>query len=139
VDPVNIERVEGNEKILRSIYSAARDNDWEMLLSRFHPDVVLHETPELRVGGTYRGMAEVGPVLGALGAVLDQGSLQIEYICAGEDHAVASLVVQSADTGEEIRLSEHMRIVDGQVVEVRVFYWNPSAVNAAQDRIPVDT
>jgi hypothetical protein len=80
-------------------------------------------------------MTEAGPVLSALGAVLDQSSLQVEYVCAGEHHAVASLIVQSADTRDEIRLSEHMRILDGQVVEIRVFYWRPDLVNAALDRI----
>jgi ketosteroid isomerase-like protein len=123
-----------NGKLLRSVYEAARSNDWETLLSRFHPDVVLHETPALRVGGTYRGMAEVGPVLAELGAVLDQSTLQVEYICAGEDHAVASLIVQALDGGGEIRLSEHATIRDGQVTEIRVFYWDTGVVNAALDR-----
>ena len=120
--------VQENRQLLDSMYGAARVDDWVTLLALFHPDVVLHESSALPVGGTYRGMEAVGPVLGRLGAILDGRSLEVEYVCADEHHAVASLRVRFADGSGETRLSEHVTIRDGMVVEIRPFFWDTNAV-----------
>jgi ketosteroid isomerase-like protein len=128
---VNLRLVQQNQQLLASIYESARVGDWAALLARFDPGVVLHESTALPVGGTYRGIDAVGEVLGTLSMVLDGSSLEVEYVCADEHHAVASLRVRFADGRGETRLSEHITIRDGLAVEIRPFYWDTDAINAA--------
>lgn len=131
---MNLKLVRENQQLLASIYDSARSGDWEVLLGLFDPGVVLYESEALPVGGTYRGIDEVGAVLARLSTVLDGGSLEVEYICADEHHAVASLRVRFADGSGETRISEHVTIRDGVAVELRPFYWDTDAVNAAIER-----
>ncbi|MDQ1833821.1 nuclear transport factor 2 family protein [Massilia scottii] len=114
-----------NINIAKTYIEAVQTGDQATLGSIISPDVIWHQPGRNRFSGTHRGMANVGPMLGAMMEV-SKGTFAItraeHYMASGEWVAIT---VEFAGEANGIKLKQAgvdlIRIHDGKIVEVRLF------------------
>ncbi len=122
---------ERNKELVLKQYEAVQNADVESFFSRCDPDMVIHEASSMKVGGIYRGMEELGGLLGQLAGLYDMTTINMERIVAGDEYVVAMGSFMTADHSYQVKITEWWQIKDGKVVEVRPFYWDTQELNAA--------
>lgn len=121
---------EENKELVRIMYKAVQEKDADTFFGNCSADLILHEAPSMEIGGTYRGMDEVGGLLGVLGELYDMPSIDIEELVADGEYVVGRASFNlSGPSGYRVTVSEWWRIIDGKVVEVRPFYWDTEELN----------
>jgi ketosteroid isomerase-like protein len=120
-----------NKELIIKLYDAISRADVEDFFGGCSPDMVIHEASSMAVGGIYRGMDELGGLLGQLAGMYDMTTIQMERIVADDDFVVAMGSFQTADHSYLVKITEWWRIEDGKVVEVRPYYWDTQELNQA--------
>lgn len=112
-------------EIAQAYVKAAQTGDQATLGRVLSPDVVWHQPGNNQFSGTHRGMAAVGQMLGQMMAV-SKGTFSI----TGAEHFMANgewvaVTLQFAGNRDGLTLQQPgvdlLRIVDGKIVEVRLF------------------
>jgi len=122
---------ERNKELVLKQYEAVQNADVESFFSRCDPNMVIHEASSMKVGGIYRGMEELGGLLGQLAGLYDMTTINMERIVAGDEYVVAMGSFMTADHSYQVKITEWWQIKDDKVVEVRPFYWDTQELNAA--------
>ncbi len=114
-----------NIDIAKTYIKAAQTGDQATLGTIISPDVVWYQPGNHQFSGTYRGMANVGPMLGKMMEV-SRGTFAITRV----DHYMANgdwvaIVIEFAGEHDGIELKQPgvdlIRIESSKIVEVRLF------------------
>lgn len=119
---------EKNRQMLETMYARLLSGDLAGFLDGVSDDVVTHQSPVLPYGGVYDGKQALASLLAERIFPLIDGSKikMIAPLMAADDRVIASFTVPARRTGQELRLLEQSTIKNGKVVELRVFYFDPS-------------
>jgi ketosteroid isomerase-like protein len=117
-----------NIQMLEIMYARLTSGDLAGFLEGLSDDVISHQSPLLPYGGVYKGKQAIATMLAERILPLLDGSKtkMIAPLMAADDRVISSWTVQAHRTGEVLRLLEHATIKNGKVVELRVFYFDPS-------------
>ncbi len=126
-----------NKLIVRSFYEGGARSEITSFENRLHKDFVLHVPRYLPWGGTFSKAQYIHDVLPQVAAILDFSRLSYESLIAEGDHVVAFINVGVFGTQQTIMISEHWDLVDGQVIELRVAYFEPDVLLEALGRPPL--
>ena len=119
------ERTMNTIDIAKAYIKAVQTNDQATLGGIISPDVIWHQPGKNRFSGTHRGMAAVGPMLGAMMEV-SKGTFAItradHYMANGDWVAITN---EFAGEANGIKLKQPgvdlIRIEGGKIVEVKLF------------------
>lgn len=114
-----------NIDIAKAYIKAVQTGDHATLGSLISPDVIWHQPGKNRFSGTHRGMAAVGPMLGAMMEV-SKGTFAINradhYMANGEWVAIT---IEFGGEANGIKIKQPgvdlIRVEGGKIVEVRLF------------------
>ena len=116
-------------------YMKPGGGDFAPLAATLHPEVVLHQSPDLPWGGEFRGHAGYEDWARRMSAAFDQLEVADLRLFAREDTVVAAcrLVTRSRTTGAVVDapMTQVVTVRDGLIVDFRPFYWNVPAYRAA--------
>lgn len=99
----------------------------EAALAGMHDDVVLEEPDFLPYGGTHHGVEGFRDVMVGASQILDLSRTTLDGVLADGEHAVRFLRVTLRDTDEEVAVAEEIRLREGKVASVRVFWFDHHA------------
>jgi ketosteroid isomerase-like protein len=109
-------------------------------LSLLHPDVVVHIPPSMPYGGDHVGreaFVRMAEAMGATWRVSD--GLDMTFTALSEDQVacLVSWTAESRHTGRRLPMLQHelYTIADGQITDIRIFYWDTAAVVEATDGV----
>lgn len=119
-----------NKQIVQGAYEAMAGGDARGFLGVLAPEIEIHEPPCLPYGGVHRGQGEVIAFLGQAAAFIAPGKLAVTSLVAEGDTVVATLTLGLKD-GTDAEVTEIWRLADGKAVELKVFWFDPTAVTAA--------
>lgn len=93
-----------------------------------HPDVQLHQSPDLPWGGEWRGYEGFKGWSVEMSRHFDVVDVQdAQFLTAGDQVVVlCTLTTRSRTTGESLSapMAQVVTVVDGRITEFRPFYWN---------------
>lgn len=120
--------------IAKAYIKAVQTGDQATLGSLISPDVVWHQPGKNRFSGTHRGMAAVGPMLGAMMEV-SKGSFAItraDHYMANGDWVAITLEFAGEANGHTMKQAgvDLIRIDGGKIVEVKLFSSDPAQEDA---------
>lgn len=120
--------------IAKAYIKAIQTGDQATLGSLISPDVVWHQPGKNRFSGTHRGMAAVGPMLGAMMEV-SKGSFAItraDHYMANGDWVAITLEFAGEANGHTMKQAgvDLIRIDGGKIVEVKLFSSDPAQEDA---------
>jgi ketosteroid isomerase-like protein len=131
-------------EVLQGMYAAEADYlaaggpgeaSFETLAPFFSPDVVLHQAEALPYGGTWRGHEGMERFFVAMSEAWESFDLvDQEFLATGTTAVVLTQVrARARATGRELEFPvlQTLRIENGQITEVRPFYWDTAAISAA--------
>ena len=101
-------------EVLREAYAALNRNDFPATVHAFDPQIEWIEPVEYRLGGTFRGHAEVQAHLSEARATWAEGSCEPERFIAAGDKIIVFLHVH-------VRLQDHAEWIDGDIADVYTF------------------
>jgi ketosteroid isomerase-like protein len=112
----------GNRALIQNLYdSVIERNDMDEFLSYLNDDLVVHEPPCLPYGGTYRGKDALLSVIPQIAQIIDLSTIEVDYLVADGDRVIAVIRAAGVERGTHVHLAEESRILDGEVVEMRVY------------------
>ena len=114
-----------NIDISKTYIKAVQTGDQATLGSIISPDVIWHQPGKNRFSGTHQGMANVGPMLGAMMEV-SKGTFAItraDHYMANGDWVAITLEFAGEANGIQLKQpgADLIRIEGGKIVEVRLF------------------
>ena len=116
-------------------YMKAAGGDFAALAATLHPEVVLHQSPDLPWGGEFRGHAGYENWARQMSAAFDQLDVKDLRLFARGDTVVAAcrLVTRSRATGAivDAPMTQVVTVRDDLIIDFRPFYWNVPAYRAA--------
>lgn len=120
--------------IAKAYIQAVQTGDQATLGSLISPDVVWHQPGKNRFSGTHRGMAAVGPMLGAMMEV-SKGTFAItraDHYMANGDWVAITLEFAGEANGHTMKQAgvDLIRIDGGKIVEVKLFSSDPAQEDA---------
>jgi ketosteroid isomerase-like protein len=120
--------------IAKAYIKAVQTGDQATLGSLISPDVVWHQPGKNRFSGTHRGMAAVGPMLGAMMEV-SKGTFAItraDHYMANGDWVAITLEFAGEANGHTMKQAgvDLIRIDGGKIVEVKLFSSDPAQEDA---------
>jgi ketosteroid isomerase-like protein len=125
---------EENVEIVRSIYEAANQRDWDAAFRDQHPDIEL-TTPPGPNAGTYRGREECQGFWEEMLSAFEATSAEPEELVESGDQVVAvvrSRLRPKGTTAEiELRNGHLWNFRDGKAVSMRIFPAPEDALEAA--------
>ena len=89
---------------------------------------MVDEPSYLPYGKAYRGKEEFAGLLGMIGQFLDLTKVQVNYTIADGDGVAVCLGIPDVTTGEMTRFIEQPTLRDGQIVEMKLFYYEPQTM-----------
>ncbi|AKH83616.1 ketosteroid isomerase [Streptomyces sp. CNQ-509] len=105
---------------------------FDILAPFFAPDVVLHQAEALPYGGTWRGHDGMTRFFLAMGRVWETFDMvEQEFLATGETAVVLTQVrARARATGRELGfpILQTITVKNGQITEVRPFYWDTRAI-----------
>ncbi|WP_328943316.1 nuclear transport factor 2 family protein [Streptomyces sp. NBC_00250] len=135
---------EDAEKVLTGMYAAEAEYlaaggpgeaSFGLLAPFFAPDVELHQADALPYGGTWRGHEGMAQFFLAMGQAWETFDMvEQEFLATGETAVVLTQVrARARATGRELSfpILQTITVKDGQITEVRPFYWDTQAIAAA--------
>jgi uncharacterized protein len=115
---------QSNRDLVVGAFEAAQAGRMDEFLGALHPDVEVHEPPYLSYGGTYRGRDGFLDLFGKATQILDFGTLKLVSATADEERTVMLMTCDLVSNSEERYITEHWRVEDGLIREVRVFWFS---------------
>lgn len=117
---------------------AAAGAPFDEMAATLHPEVELHQTPDLPWGGEYRGHEGFRDWSVKMSDAFDQLSVEDTEFYIGEDRVIvlSKLKTRSRRSGEMLvaPMIHVVTVKDGLITEFRPFYWHvPDYVAAARD------
>ena len=114
-----------NIGIAKTYIKAVQTNDQTTLGNIISPDVIWHQPGKNRFSGTHRGMAAVGPMLGAMMEV-SKGTFAItraDHYMANGDWVAITIEFAGEANGMKLKQAgvDLIRIEGGKIVELRLF------------------
>jgi ketosteroid isomerase-like protein len=119
---------EKNRAIVEKLYAAASSGDLGAIAPLLADDIVVDEPSYLPYGKLYRGKEEVAGLLGMIGQFLDLTKVQVNYTIADGDRVAACLGIPDVTTGEMTHFIEQSTLRDGQIVEMKLFYYDAQSM-----------
>jgi ketosteroid isomerase-like protein len=113
-----------NRDLVVSAFEAAQAGKMDEFLGVLHPDVEVHEPPFLSYGGTYRGHDGFLDLFDKATQILDFPTLTLVSATADEERTVMLMTCNLISNGEQRYITEHWRVQDGLIREVRVFWFS---------------
>ncbi|MFH8933964.1 nuclear transport factor 2 family protein [Streptomyces griseosporeus] len=108
---------------------------FDLLAPFFAPDVELHQADSLPYGGTWRGHKGIAQFFLRMGEVWESFDMvEQEFLATGETAVVLTHVrARARATGRELSfpILQAITVKDGQISEVRPFYWDTRAITDA--------
>lgn len=105
---------------------------FDLLAPFFAPDVELHQADALPYGGTWRGHSGMTQFFLTMGRIWETFDMvEQEFLATGETAVVLTQVrARARATGRELSfpMLQTITVEDGQITEVRPFYWDTQAV-----------
>ncbi|MDQ0585355.1 nuclear transport factor 2 family protein [Streptomyces rishiriensis] len=119
------------------------ESSFDLLAPFFASNVELHQADALPYGGTWRGHNGMTQFFLTMGQVWETFDMVAqEFLATGETAVVLTQVrARARATGRELRfpILQTITIKDGQITEVRPFYWDTQAiVDACAGSVPTD-
>ena len=109
--------------------------DFGALAATLHPEVVLHQSPDLPWGGEFHGHAGYEDWARQMSAAFDELEVKDLQLFAHGDTVVAAcrLVTRSRATGAVVDapMTQVVTVRDELIVDFRPFYWNVPSYGAA--------
>lgn len=133
-------------QILKAFYDAEgkymkeRDRkgqaDFAGIAAVLHPEVVLHQSPDLPFGGEYVGQRRYEEWAIAMSSMFDELEVYEQDFYEKGDVVVATCMFKTRSrqnrSQQDLPMVQVVRVKDGKIVEFRPFYWNvPEYVAAA--------
>ena len=121
---------ETTRAVIERFYAAIGAWDEDALRAVVHPDAELHQPPTLPYGGVYRGPDEMMPLW--KNVILpsgDPGEFYMDSTIVEGDHAV--VIAGSKRGGKPTLACEDYLVRDGQIVRIRMFWFDPTPVAEA--------
>jgi ketosteroid isomerase-like protein len=119
-------------------YLAAGGASFAPLALYFHREVVLHQAEGLPYGGMWHGHEGMAKFFTAMSETWSRFDLgEQRYLATGDTVVVHTEIhAEARATGRELRFAilQTITVRDGQIIEVRPFYWDTAAVAAACER-----
>lgn len=115
--------METNRDLVVGALEAAQAGDMETFMAALHPEIEVLEPDYLPYGGTYRGHDGFLELLGKATALVDLPTMEILSAISDEERTVLLMKIKLLSNGDERYITEHWRIEDGLVREVRVFWF----------------
>lgn len=117
---------------VRHFYELARAGDWDKAEALLSDDLVIYEAMSLPFGGEWCGKDAFRRLVEAVMSHWLDPEVIIDAIIGDEQYAVAIIrfTMTSKATGERFveHVSEVSRISDGQIVEMRIHYFDTAEV-----------
>ncbi|WDV51558.1 nuclear transport factor 2 family protein [Streptomyces coeruleorubidus] len=105
---------------------------FDLLAPFFAPDVELHQADALPYGGTWHGHEGMARFFRKMGEVWETFDMvEQEFLATGEVAVVLTQVrARARATGRELGfpILQTITVKDGQITEVRPFYWDTLAI-----------
>jgi ketosteroid isomerase-like protein len=103
-------------------------------LSLLHDEIVVHAAGDVPYSGDYRGPAELFELLTKISEVLElTPSPETQVLADGDKvmlHSRLTFTARASGESVEMGVAEVYTVRDGLIVELDVYYKNPSAVEA---------
>jgi uncharacterized protein len=117
---------------VRRFSKAVGDNDLEHACSLLHPDFVVHEAGGLPYSGEYQGPHGFRELLATMNESMELTAGPITHDPLSDDTVVLrfGLTFTARTSGESVEMNvvELYKVRDGLIVELDVYYKDPSAV-----------
>ena len=119
---------EKNRQMLETMYACMLSGDLAGVLEGVSDDVITHQSPVLPYGGVYHGKQALASLLAETIFPLIDGAMikMTAPLMAADDRVIASFTVPARRTGKDLVLLEQSTLRNGKVVELRVYYFDPS-------------
>jgi uncharacterized protein len=118
---------EESKQIVKAMYEAGVSGDQAVFFRVIHENAEVHEPTCLPYGGSYRGHSAIGSLAIQVGKFLDLSTLKIDYMLAEGDLVVTYVRVKTM-SGNEVEMLEQSRVRDGKIVDLRIFYFDPTVL-----------
>jgi ketosteroid isomerase-like protein len=118
---------EATREVIKRFYAAIAGWDEDELRAVVHQDAELHQPPTLPYGGVYRGLEEMMPLWKNI--VLpsgDKGNAYVDSMIVEGDRAV--VIAGNTRDGKPSLACEDYLVRDGQIVRIRMFWFDPTPV-----------
>lgn len=116
-------------------YIASGRDDFAPIAATLHPEAVLYEAESLPYGGEWRGHDGFERFFAVMAETWSSVAVQdVEFIEQGDTVVVLlTMEARARATGTFVRspLCQVVRVRDGLPIEIRPFYWDTAAINAA--------
>ena len=122
---------EKNRAIVEKLYAAASSGDLGAVAPLLADDIVVDEPTYLPYGKVYRGQEEFAGLFGMIGQFLDLTQVNVHYLIADGDRVAACLGIPDVTTGEMTHFIEQSTLRDGQIVEMKLFYYDAQSMIGA--------
>jgi ketosteroid isomerase-like protein len=110
---------------------------FDLLAPFFAPDVVLHQASGLPYGGTWRGHEGLEQFFLAMSATWESFAITEQRFLTTSGPAVvlSQVEARAAATGRELSfpILQTLEVRDGQIAEIRPYYWDTAAIAAATE------
>lgn len=122
---------ERNLATAEALYAASGSGDWAKCESMLSDNLVITEAPTLPFSGSYRGRTALQELYQKVLPMVGGATINVKGKTAGGDYVI--YVLELCVPGKPaIELLELFRFdADGKVAEIRPYYFNSDAVNAA--------
>lgn len=119
-------------RLVDALYAAAGAGDWETANAMLTDDFVAYEADSLPMAGAYRGKTGLQDLFAMAMGMADVVALDRSDLLTGKDSAIAVLTMRFADPAlAPAELCEMFRFRDGKCCEIKPYYYDPAAFNAA--------
>lgn len=120
---------EANRRTVERFFEAGKALDIETIFGMFDPGVTMHIPPGLPHSGDHVGIEAMMEAFVPVASIFDITEAQCEARIADGDRVVM-LIDLPMHNGGSVRIAEVYRLEEGKIVDIRVFYWDTTAVVA---------
>ena len=135
-DPVAVlKRFYAAEAAYMQAGGATRGAGFDAIAATLHPDVRLHQSPDLPWGGEFVGHDGYADWARQMSDAFDRLEVSGEQLFASGDTvvSVSRFITRSRANGREIDapMAQVVRVQDGLIIDFRPYYWNVPDYRAA--------
>ena len=119
-------------KLIDDLSAATGAGDWERAESMLTEDFFASEADHLPMKGRFTGRGGLRELYTLVFTMVDASGIKRIETTTGGDYAVVILEIQFAQEGlAPAETCEMFRFRDGKVCEIKPYYYNPAAFDAA--------